>query len=412
MNLYIRAILLEVIHYIKTMKKSTSLNRSPRLMISMLVFSMMLLVAGSVLPIVQSIVTADTYDDQVAQIRSQNQSAQSTLAGLLGEAATYQEAIDRLQAQVNALQGRINDNVAEQTRLEAEITAAQAEIDHQRAILSEDVKAMYVDGTPSTFEVFASSKNLSEFVDKQEYRSRVQNKLQDTLKKIAALQKQLQEQKAKVEQLLKELQTERDQVATMQSQQQSLLNYNESQQSDINAQLSANNKRISQLRAAQAAAYAQYTGSGGTSPVGSSIKYRNMTGPSSCGGGYRYCGYGLDQWVADPWGLGLARECVHYVADRVDQLGKRVPTFPGGGGSAYQWIPFATSSGAGHVVSDPQAGDVVYMPIGPVGHVAVVEWNNGDGSVHVSQFNWYSGRYNEMDLILTSNLQFLRFNDK
>lgn len=360
----------------------------------------------------QSIVAADTYDDQVAQLRTQNNSSRNALEGLLGEAATYQEAIDRLQAQINALQGRINDNIAEQTRLIQEIAAAQAEIDHQRAILSEDVKAMYVDGTPSTFEVFASSKDLSEFVDKQEYRSRVQNKLQDTLKKIAALQKQLQEQKAKVEQLLKELQTERDQVAGMQSEQQSLLSYNESQQSELNAQLSANNKRISQLRAAQAAAYAQYTGSGGTSPVGSSIKYRNMTGPSNCGGGYGYCAYGLDQWVADPWGLSLARECVHYAADRADQLGKRVPTFPGGGGSAYQWIPFATSTGAGRVVSDPQAGDVAYMPIGPVGHVAVVEWNNGDGSVHVSQYNWYSGRYNEMDLIITSNIQFLRFNDK
>lgn len=383
-------------------------------MTTMVVVSVLLLLVSAVVPTLQSIVTADTYDDQVAQLRSQNQSAQSTLAGLLGEAATYQEAIDRLQAQINALQGRIDANTAEQARLEAEIAAAQAEIDRQRAILSEDVKAMYVDGTPSTFEVFASSKDLSEFVDKQEYRSRVQNKLQDTLKRIALLQKQLQEQKAKVEQLLKELQAERDQVANMQAQQQSLLSYNESQQNDINAQLSANNKRISQLRAAQAAAYAQYTGTGGTSPVGSSIKYRNMTGPSNCGGGYRYCAYGLDQWVADPWGLGLARECVHYAADRADQLGRRVPAFPGGGGSAYQWIPYATSTGAGYLVSGDNAdtGDVVYMPIGPVGHVGVVEWNNHDGSVHVSQYNWYSGRYNEMDLIITSNIQFLRFNDK
>ena len=310
------------------------------------------------------------------------------------------------------MQNRINENTAEQTRLEQEIVAAQAEIDRQRSILAEDVKAMYVDGTPSTFEVFASSKDLSEFVDKQEYRSRVQNKLQDTLKKIALLQKQLQEQKVKVQELLKELQLERDQVASMQAQQQQLLSYNEQQQGQYTAQLAANNTRISQLRAAQAAAYAQYTGSGGTSPVGSSIKYRNMTGPSNCGGDYRYCAYALDQWVADPWGLSLARECVHYAAVRADQLGKRVPRFPGGGGSAYQWIPYATSTGAGHLVSDPQAGDVVYMPIGPVGHVGIVEWNNGDGSVHVSQFNWYSGRYNEMDLIITSNIQFLRFNNK
>lgn len=391
------------------MKQSPRLRRMP---LASLVFSVSLLILGSMLPVWQSIVAADTYDDQVAALREQNQAARNALGGLYAEAASYQEAISQLQSQIDSLQTRINENVAEQTRLEQEIAAAQAEIDRQRAILAEDVKAMYVDGTPSTFEMLASSKDLSEFVDKQEYRSRVQNKLQDTLKKIALLQKQLQEQKIKVQQLLKELQNEREQVSTIQSQQQQLLSYNEEQQNQYTAQLATNNTRINQLRAAQAAAYAQYTGSGGTSPVGSSIKYRNMTGPSNCGGGYRYCAYGLDQWVSDPWGLSLARECVHYVADRADQLGKRVPRFPGGGGSAYQWIPYATSSGTGYVVSDPQAGDVVYMPIGPVGHVGIVEWNNGDGSVHVSQYNWYSGRYNEMDLIVTSNIQFLRFYDK
>lgn len=389
-----------------------SIILSRNLKSSLVLFSMSILLAGSILPMWQQIVWADTYDDQVAQLRDQNQASRTVLQGLVGEAATYQEAIDRLQAQINALQARISENVAEQTRLEAEIAAAQAEIDRQRAILAEDVKAMYVDGTPSLLESLASSKDFNEFIDKQEYRSRVQNKLQDTLKQIALLQKQLQEQKVKVEQLLKELQSERDQVASMESEQQRLLSYNQSQQSEVNAQLSANNRRITELRTQQAAAYAQYTGSGGTSPTGSAIKYRNMTGPSNCGGGYGYCAYGLDQWVPDPWGLSLARECVHYVADRADRFGKRVPLFPAGGGSAYQWIPFATRTGTGRVVSDPQAGDVAYMPIGPVGHVGFVESNNGDGSVHISQYNWYSGRYNEMDLVITPNIQFLRFNDK
>lgn len=393
------------------MKKISFLFAPQRRLLGTLVIIGVLLASGMATPLLQR-AFADEYDNQIAAFRAANEAARSTLSGLYAEAATYQEAIDRLQGQVDALQGRINTNVAEQRRLEDEIAAAQKEIERQRSILSADVKAMYVDGTPDDIVLFASSTNLNEAIDKQEYRSRVQNKLQDTLKQIALLQKQLQVQKAKVEQLLKELQSERDQVASLQSEQQRLLSMNESQQGDLNAQLANNNTRIRELRTQQAAAYAQYTGSNGTSPTGSAIKYRNMTGASNCGGGYRYCAYGLDQWVADPWGLSLARECVHYAADRADQLGKRVPRFPGGGGSAYQWIPFATSTGAGRVVSDPKAGDIAYMPIGPVGHVAVVEWDNGDGSVHVSQYNWYSGRYNEMDLVITSNIQFLRFNDK
>jgi peptidoglycan hydrolase CwlO-like protein len=369
-----------------------------------------MVVAASGLLLTYNAVHADSYDEQIKALQQQNASSQTELNSLVGQASDYRDAINKLQVQINSVQAGINDNEAQQASLQQQIIDAQNQIDHERAVLAIDIKSMYVDGTPTTLEILANSKDLSDFVDKQEYRTTVQNKLQDSLVKIAALQKDLQTKKEKLAELLKDLQTQQAQLAGARSQQAQLLSYNQGQQATFASQIKANNAQMVTLRAQQAAALARLTGAGGKSPVGSSITYRNMTGPQSCGGGYEYCAYDLDDWVSDPWGLHYARECVHYVADELALRGYYIPYgLFAARGNAYQWVGTATSAGAATLVSDPQAGDVVYLPIGSLGHVAIVDAVNSDGTLHVSQMNWYSGKYNTMDLVVTSNLQFLRF---
>jgi peptidoglycan hydrolase CwlO-like protein len=390
---------------LKHMQKNVSRTISRRFVASLLVFSSLILVGSSFVPSFRQVVSADQYSDQLNALQAQNNANRAAVSSLRNEAATYQDLINNLQAQIDGLQASINANQALQTELQNKITEAQAEIDRQRLVLAADIKTMYVDGTPSSLEMLATSKNLSDFVDKQAYRSRFQNKIQETLKKIAALEKQLQEQKAQVEQLLKELQTQQAQIDADRAKQQELLNYNQSQQASYLAQVQANNAQMAQIRAAQQAALARIIGSGGQSSVGSPIKYKNYTGGSSCGGGYSYCWAGFDQIVSDPWGLNYARECVHYAADWLARDGRSVPRFAGGGGgNANQWYRYAPE------VSNPQRGDVIYMPLAPVGHVGIVEYVNGDGTVHVSQMNWpYGGYYSEMDVYITSGIQFFRF---
>lgn len=389
---------------IKTMKTKVSQHITTRFNVGLLALSSAVLIGGSFMPSLRQVVAADAYQDQIKALQSQNADAQGKVGDLQAQASTYQDQINNLQSQIDGLQNSINANVAQQASLQQQIVAAQAEIDKERAILASDVKAMYVDGTPTTLEVLATSKNLSEFVDKQEYRTTVQNKLQDTLKKIAELQKQLQTQKTQVEQLLREQQTQQAQLDANRGQVQQLLNLNQSQQADYTNQLKANNAKISQLQAIERAMYARATGTGGTSPVGYPVKYKNFsTSYSKCGGGYSYCWAGFDQQVSDPWGLGYAHECVHYVADSLTRSGRHVPNMAGAG-NANQWINYGTQ------VSNPQRGDVAYMPMPGVGHVGIVEYVNDDGTVHISQMNWpYGGYYSEMDLYITSGIQFIRF---
>lgn len=411
-----RAILLVFYKYTNNMKLlSASLlrwsrrrpHRTPRA--STLAIGVLFVVVSATVPFRQAFVQATSYQDQINALQAQNNADQAIINDLQAQAATYQDAIAKLQAEISSLETAIQANVQLQADLQRQITELQAEIARQKATLAADIKAMYVDGMPSSMEVLVGSKNLSEYVDKQEYRSRVQNKIQETLDKIAALEKQVQEQKTKVEQLLAEQRTQQAQLDADRAKQQEMLAYNESQQASYTDRIRANLVELQKVQAAQRAALASVgRSSSGVVPstTGMGVKYKNYTGGMYCGGGYRYCWANFDQYLTETlnkWGLEWARECVHYAADRLERDGKYVPNM-GGSGNANQWYLH------GQTVASPQRGDVVYMPLPGVGHVGIVEWVNDDNTVHVSQMNWpYGGYYSEMDLYITPGVQFLRF---
>jgi len=362
--------------------KNTATNRfSTRVSIGLLGLSSAVIVCGSVLPAASSRVVADGYQDQINALNAQNSSTRNLVSGLQAQAASYQDAINQLQGQINGLQSSIDANNAQQAQLQQQIADAQKQIDQERAYLASDVKSMYVDGTPSTLEVLATSKNLSDFVDKQEYRTTVQNKLQDTLKKIAALQKELTTKKAQVDQLLSEEKDQQNQLAGAQAQQASLLSMNQGQQAAYNAQIQANSSQISKLRAAQAAANAT---------LGS-----HVTAGDPGHGGYpsKWANAAQDS-VVDNWGM-YNRECVSYAAWKVYQTYGYMPYW-GGRGNANQWPGDARSAGIA-TGSTPRANSVAIWNVGAFGHAMWVEAVNGDGSIYVSQYNYdYQGHYSEM----------------
>ena len=356
-------------------------------------------------------VWADDYQAQINALTEQNAANRSALSELESVAQSYADAIQKLQQQIDGLQASINSNMDLQAQLQKQIAEAQAEIDRQRAILAEDVKAMYVDGTPSSLEMLASSRDFSDYVDKQEYRSRVQSKLQDTLKKIAELQKQLQVQKAKVETLIKELQVQQGQLNADRAKQWELLNLNEQQQSAYDAQIKANNSKVSQLRADQAAANSRLSG-GTVSGVVAGDPSRGGYPASSRSpwGGNWGTDYPIDNTI-DNWGM-YNRECVSYTSWKVYSTYGYMPYW-GGVGNANQWPANAVRAGI-PTGSTPRVGSVAVWNVGYYGHVMWVEAVNNDGSIWVSQFNYdFRGTYSEMLVSagMASNLTYIYFDE-
>lgn len=347
--------------------------------------------------------TVSDCQSQINDLNSKNGSAQSALNQLGAQARTYQDAINQLQAQINDLSAQISANEAKQADLQAQIIQKQAEIDHNREVLGEDIRTMYIDGQMSTIEQLATSNNLSEYVDKEEYRTAVQNKITKIMAQITVLQEQLRQQKAEVEHLLADEKDQQSQLASARAQQASMLAYNQSQQNAYNSQVRNNNAAIRQLRQKQEDIIVASQRSGTTVYGGACDTSHGDTYPRPL------CSSAQDSML-DKWGM-YNRECVSYTAWKVSESGRYMPYW-GGRGNANQWDEDAMRAGI-PVDGNPRAGDVAIKNSGTYGHAMYVESVNDNGTINISQYNANSvtnpGKFSRVYGLSTSGLVFIHF---
>jgi hypothetical protein len=199
---------------------------------------------------------ADSIQQQINLLNSQNSQVQSTINGLVSQDQTYQQSLDALQSQIDSMQTAITNNLNEQAAVNQQILDGQTQLANEKIVLGADIKAMYLDGQMTTIEELATSKSLSDFVDAQTYQNAVESKIQSTIVQINALEKKLATQATLIGQLLQSEQLQKGQVVVAEQQQQSLLSYNQAQQAQYSQQLQSNNSQISVLQAEQAAANA------------------------------------------------------------------------------------------------------------------------------------------------------------
>jgi peptidoglycan DL-endopeptidase CwlO len=358
----------------------------------------LVVIAGITVPIVR----ADQFDEQIKVLQQQNAAAQGSLNDLAAQATSFQDTISKLQAQISALQQLINDNLAEQARLQGQIDEGQKELARQKALLATDIKTMYVDGSPTTIEMLASSNNLSDFVDKEEYRTAVQKKIQVTLQKIQDLQRKLEQEKAKIDQLLTDQKNQQASLGAASAEQARLLAFNEGQQAAYNAQIASNRGKIADLRKQQAILNSKYN-------IGS------LKGDPNNGGYPSIWANAPQDSVIDYWGM-YNRECVSWTAFKVHQdyvAGKNNIDMPywGGVGNANQWDDNARAAGI-PVDSNPTVGSIAVSNAGFYGHVMYVEavsTINGQQAIYVSQYNAsFDGQYSE-SWKYTTGLVFIHF---
>ena len=371
-------------------------NKKPhmfsRLKIGLSVLALCLIIGGA------TAVHADQYEAQINALNNQNATTRNKISGLMATAGSYQEAISQLQSQINSVEAVLSQSLARQSALQQQITETKAKIDIQKKYLSENIKTMYIDGQLSTIEALATSKNLSEYVDKETYRTSVQNKIDESIKVIQVQQIALQRQKSELDGLVASQQQQQQLLASKRSEQQSLLNYNQSQQAGFNREISANNAQIAQLRRQQALANSRFIGN-----------YTPGSG-ATCGGGYpaRWCNIAMDA-VLDSWGM-YNRQCVSYAAFKVASSGRYMPGWGWQGrGNANQWDDNARAMGL-RVDRNPEPGAVAVSNSGYYGHVMYVESVNEDGTFNISQYNAsWDGRYSTRSGVSVGNLVFIHF---
>jgi peptidoglycan DL-endopeptidase CwlO len=345
-------------------------------------------------------VFADSFDERIKALEREISGYQNEAGRLRAEADTLQNKVNALNAEKGRLQSQIDLNTAKVAQLGQQIEETQKKIEDQKKLLGNNLVALYLDNSVSPLEMLASSKNISDYIDKQEYRDTIRAGLQDSIAQVKKLEEDLNKQKKETEAALKDQQAQRDELAAKESEQALLLAQTQGQEAAYQAMTAQSNDQIKNLREEQRRANLQW---------GGNVAY----GPA-CGGGYsgpwNWCNAPLDAYV-DNWGM-YTRECVSYTAFKVWQSGRYMPYW-GGRGNANQWDDNARAAGI-PVDSNPKVGDVAVWPTGYYGHVMYVEAVRGNGDIYISEYNFdWTGRYSERTISKSTwqaqGFQFIHF---
>jgi peptidoglycan hydrolase CwlO-like protein len=359
--------------------------------------AVIIVVAISVLYIARP-TSADQYDDRIRELQADMSRYQAEANRLNAQAATLANALAQITNEKNALQSQIDLSQSQYDKLVIEIANTEKQIKDNQDGLGSTIADLYVDAEVSPIEMLASSENITDFLNKQEYRNTVRDQLSATIKKVKELKAELSKKKSEVEKVLAEQKAARDDLAAKESEQANLLARTQNSEAKYQGLIRDSAKEIAAAKAAQAALAARANSSGGYTLVnsGSLGAYTSLWAPNDCwmggpGGWYSYGG--ADGNGGDGRGYGC-RQCASYAAWKVATVTGKYYNWGNGGDFAGN----AISAGYQNLGSSPQPGSIAVMWGNP-GHVAWVEGVSGN-QILVSQYNWQIngqyGMYSEM----------------
>ena len=241
-----------------------SANKSVRTSFStkiVLVFFSILLAVVAPIQMTQK-VSADQYDDKIATLQQDIAKYQAEGERLNGEAATLQSALAQLANQKAAIQTQINISQTEYDQLVLQIADTEQKIIDNQDALGTTIANMYVDSDITPIEMLASSKNISDYLDKQEYQSSVRDQLTSTISKIKDLKTQLSKQKVDVEKVLADQKSQEAILIAKENEQQSLLTKTQGQEAGYQQLISDSQAQIAEAKATQILINARFNSNG------------------------------------------------------------------------------------------------------------------------------------------------------
>lgn len=368
----------------------------------LLVLSVLVIAIALPIQMMSRPVLADEYDNKINALQQEISQFKAESDRLNSQAATLQTALAQLSGEKSAIQTQINLSQVKYDKLVSDIAATEKKISDNQDALGTTIANLYVDDKISPIEMIASSSNISEFLDKQEYRNSVRDELTNTISKIKDLKKTLNTQKTDVEAVIADQKSQRDSLAAKQNEQQVLLDKTKGDESSYQQMIGSNQAAIAEAKATQALMNARYSSNGGYSLIDTGSMSGYPWNESNCSmSGYWSMG-GADGNGGDGRGYGC-RQCASYVAWKIAKET----------GKYYSWgnaVNFTASAKAqGYEEGAAQAGSIAVMDPATSGasegHVAWVEAVNGN-TVTISQYNYNYGAgygmYSMMNLSVNS----------
>ncbi len=342
-------------------------------------------------------VSADQYDDKIAALQQSMAQYQAAADQLNAQAATLANALAQITNEKNALQAQVDLSQAQYDKLVIQIAETEKQIKDNQDALGVTIADLYVDDEISPIEMLASSENIGEFLNKQEYRNAVKDELSTTIKIVKDLKVQLSQQKVDVEKVLAAQKSARDSLVAKEAEQANLLASTRNDEATYQGLIKDNAAQIAEAKATQAALRARSNQTGGYTLIDTGSLGAYPWNNSNCPMMSWYSTGGSDGNGGDGAGYGC-RQCASYVAWKIARETGKYYRWGNGG----QFASAAINAGYQNLGRSPQPGSIAVMWGNP-GHVAWVEGVSPDGShVTVSQYNYdYGagyGMYSEMVL--------------
>lgn len=307
---------------------------------------------------------------------------QAEISRLNNESKTLQSDLDKLAAEKSVIQSQIDIYQAQYDELTLKIAETEKQIADNKDALGKIIADLYVDDKVSPIEMIASSKNISEFIDKQEYRNSVRKELTSTIARVKELKISLSNQRTEVEKVLGDQKNAKQALVEKETEQQSVLSRTQGQEAEY--------QRLTAETDAALKAYAEEYKNLMRSPnpsVGISDPSKgNYPWGTNC-----YIDNNLLSWGGvngdgtDPLGY-ACRQCTSYVAWKIfEHTGRGYAYW----GNAKMWPNSAINSGVqvGYTARANSAGVNIG---GYYGHVVWVETDpDSEGRIVISQYNSY-----------------------
>lgn len=344
------------------------------------------LLAGTVVYFQAKPASADQYDDKISALQSDMARYQAEADRLNGEAATLSTALAQITNEKNAIQSQVDLSQAQHDKLIIEIADTEKQISDNQTALGKTLADLYVDDNVSPVEMLASSQNIGDYLDKQEYRNSVKDQLGSTIKKVKDLKEQLTSKKDEVAQVLIKQKEARDSLVAKESEQASLLASTQNNEANFQGLIKNSQAAIDSARAAQAALRARTNATGGYQIVDGGSLAAYTWNSSNCPMVSWLSTEGYDGNGGDGHGYGC-RQCASYAAWRVAKETNVYYQWGNGGDFASS----AINAGYQNLGNRPQANSIAVLWGNP-GHVAYVEEVSADGAkVRVTQYNYDYG---------------------
>jgi surface antigen/peptidoglycan hydrolase CwlO-like protein len=367
---------------------------------SILVASAVLMAIAAPISMPSSVFARD-YDAEIQALQREIDQAQAQAGELRKQIGTLQQELAGIDAQKRLIQNQIDLSQAKYDKLIQQIAETEQKIKDNKDALGDTLASIYVDDKISPLEMLASSKNIGDYVDKQEYRASIQDQLSKTIDTIKKLKQDLEQQKTDVQRTLADQKNSRDALQAKENERADILAKTQGQESAYQS-LAADreSKKLEVQQQQQAAIEAAMRRSGGGGTV--------VTLPGTSGGypwndsncyvdGNAWSHGGIDGNGTDGMGYGC-RQCVSYVAWRAY---KETGYAPINWGNAIN-MPASAQAAGFSIGSTPRVGSAGVISAGAYGHVVWIDAVNGDGTVDISQYNYFNaggsgwGHYSKM----------------